>query len=257
MNLRQTMAILLARSFHERIAIDEGLISRLHLARTVGRFNCIRLVRWKFAARLMGVSIRWCVHRELRNGRRVRGGMIIGIRCIEHYAHPRIISIETRVCGAFVREAELTSERERDREEGAEGGWREWYVHWETISVTPTQRNRRQTQRGDELFSQERGIDCLQCRRTWRDSANSTIYRNDISPNPESNSGNVEIYKRPYIFPRLSVHFSPNNIVIRIIWYNYPSVAARVRKIPLWKNAIERPKSLRFSSTFYFSAGEI
>lgn len=56
------------------------------------------LVRRKFIRRLMGVSGRHAG--ELRNG-----GVIIGIKCIVHYAHPRIISIETRVCGAFVREA--------------------------------------------------------------------------------------------------------------------------------------------------------
>lgn len=52
--------------------------------------------------------------------------MIIGIRCIEHYAHPRIISIETRICGAFMREAESTKEyenvREREREREQKGG---------------------------------------------------------------------------------------------------------------------------------------
>jgi len=45
--------------------------------------------------------------------------MIIGIRCIEHCAHPRIISIEISVCGPFARKAASTKERDGTRESGA------------------------------------------------------------------------------------------------------------------------------------------
>lgn len=34
---------------------------------------------------------------------------------IEHYAHPRIISIDTCVCGAFVRETEVST-KAQDKE---------------------------------------------------------------------------------------------------------------------------------------------
>lgn len=68
----------------------------------------------------MGVSIcRWMYTVQPRNAPPLsRRHTIIGIRCIEHYAHPHIISIETRVCGAFVRE--VPSRRRRARERGKE-----------------------------------------------------------------------------------------------------------------------------------------
>lgn len=66
-------ATLLARSFHECIAI-EGLMSHFSLSLSLARcFNCTSHSDCrKFVARLMGVSICRCVYRELRNGRRVR-----------------------------------------------------------------------------------------------------------------------------------------------------------------------------------------
>lgn len=59
-----------------------------------------------------------------KNGRRVYGGMIIGIRCIEYYVHPRIISIETSVCGPFVRKAASAKESDRMQERDADIGKR-------------------------------------------------------------------------------------------------------------------------------------
>lgn len=76
---------------------------------------------------------------------------------IEYYAHPRIISIDTRVCGAFVRETEVST-KAQDKERvirvlGNDAG----YIDSEESTTDSG---------SDELFSQEREIDCLQCCRT-------------------------------------------------------------------------------------------
>lgn len=77
---------------------------------------------------------------------------------IEYYAHPHIISIETRVCGTFMRETEVSTE--------AQGRERVIHALGNDFSYTDPEDSRHDRQYGDELFSQEREIDCLQYCRT-------------------------------------------------------------------------------------------
>lgn len=84
--------------------------------------------------------------------------MIIGIRCTSSIIRIHaIISIETRVCGAFVRETEVSTKvQDRERVIRALGN--------DVGYIDPEEST---TDGGsDELFSQEREIDCLQCCRT-------------------------------------------------------------------------------------------
>jgi len=143
--------------------------------------------------------------------------MIIGIRCIEHYAHPRIISIETRVCGAFVREVESTKEWEKERQE--------------TKSDTCIgKRFRLHRLRGiDDRHSavmnySRRNVELIAYNAAARDAipriqrCTETIYRLI----PKAIPAILKVYKRVYV-SNLSVHFT--SISRRIIHHSHNPIS--------------------------------